>query len=163
MLKIECGAERNGKLHTHSVPGKTAALVPEFSMEDLPSAELQPRLLRLQWRICPWAKHSWCWWCKFQNVPCVLGDEMRWKPYIKVSEEQGFLPTTPGAPSRGLMKWNETKWMRWVWNEICGIGKPHYSCKFRYQSNAIWWLVEELKEKNFIRAGTWTQASSFTC
>ena len=32
---------------TYSIPGKTAALVPEFAVEDLPSAELQPRFLRL--------------------------------------------------------------------------------------------------------------------
>ena len=48
MLKREWGAESNGKLSTYSVPGKTAALVPEFVVEDLPSVELQPRFLRLQ-------------------------------------------------------------------------------------------------------------------
>ena len=32
----------------YSVPGKTAALVPEFAVEDLPSAELHPRFLCLQ-------------------------------------------------------------------------------------------------------------------
>ena len=37
MLKREWGAESNGKL-PH--PSKTAALVPEFAVEDLPSAEL---------------------------------------------------------------------------------------------------------------------------
>ena len=37
MLKREWGAESNGKLPQ---PGKTAALVPEFAVEDLPSAEL---------------------------------------------------------------------------------------------------------------------------
>ena len=35
MLKREWGAESNGKL-----PGKTAAMIPEFAEEDLPSAEL---------------------------------------------------------------------------------------------------------------------------
>ena len=30
------------------IPGKTAALVPEFAVEDLPLAELQPWFLRLQ-------------------------------------------------------------------------------------------------------------------
>ena len=47
MLKREWCAESNGKL-PHSNPGKTAALVPEFAVEDLPSAELQRRFLRLQ-------------------------------------------------------------------------------------------------------------------
>ena len=40
-------------LCTYSIPGKTAPLVPEFAVEDLPSAELQPRILHLQWRTCP--------------------------------------------------------------------------------------------------------------
>ena len=37
-----------GSYHTFSIPGKTAALVPEFAEEDLPSAEVQPRFLCLQ-------------------------------------------------------------------------------------------------------------------
>ena len=37
-----------GSYRTYSIPGTTAALIPEFAMEDLPSAELQPRFLRLQ-------------------------------------------------------------------------------------------------------------------
>ena len=37
-----------GNYHTYSIRGNTATLVPEFAMEDLPSAELQPRFLRLQ-------------------------------------------------------------------------------------------------------------------
>ena len=35
-----------GSYRTYSVPGKTAVLVPEFAVEDLPSAQLQPRFLR---------------------------------------------------------------------------------------------------------------------
>ena len=31
-----------GSYRTYSIPGKTAALVPELAVEDLPSAELQP-------------------------------------------------------------------------------------------------------------------------
>ena len=37
--------------------GKTADLVPEFTVKNLPSAELQPMFLRLQWRTCPWVEH----------------------------------------------------------------------------------------------------------
>ena len=40
MLKREWGAESNGKLPHIFVPAKTAALIPEFAVEDLPSAEL---------------------------------------------------------------------------------------------------------------------------
>ena len=47
-----------GSYLTYLLRSKTAALVPEFPVEDLPSAELQPRFLHLQWRICPWAEHS---------------------------------------------------------------------------------------------------------
>ena len=42
MLKREWGVKSNGKLPHLFIPGKTAALVPEFVVEDLPSAELQP-------------------------------------------------------------------------------------------------------------------------
>ena len=48
MLKREWGVENNGKLPHLFISGKTAALVPEFIVEDLPSAELQPWFLRLQ-------------------------------------------------------------------------------------------------------------------
>ena len=48
MLKIECGAESNWKLPHLFIPGKTASLVAEFAMEDLPSAELEPWFMRLQ-------------------------------------------------------------------------------------------------------------------
>ena len=37
-----------GSYYTYSIPGKTAAWIPEFAVEDLPSAELQSRFLRLQ-------------------------------------------------------------------------------------------------------------------
>ena len=46
-----------GSYRTYSIPGKTGALVPEFALDDLPSAELQPRFLRLQRRTCPWAEY----------------------------------------------------------------------------------------------------------
>ena len=48
MLKREWGAESDGKLPHLFIPGKTATLVPEFAVKDLPLAELQPRILRLQ-------------------------------------------------------------------------------------------------------------------
>ena len=58
MLKREGVQKAMGSYCTYSIPDKTAALVPEFVVEDLPSAELQPRILRLQWRTYPWAEHS---------------------------------------------------------------------------------------------------------
>ena len=36
-----------GSYRIYAIPGKTAVLVPEFAMEDLPSAELQPRFCAL--------------------------------------------------------------------------------------------------------------------
>ena len=39
--------------------GRTATLVNQFAVEDLPSAELPPWFLHLQWRTCPWAEHSY--------------------------------------------------------------------------------------------------------
>ena len=57
MLKREWDAESNGKLPHLFIPSKTAALAPEFVVKDLPSAELQPWFLSLQWRTCSWAEH----------------------------------------------------------------------------------------------------------
>ena len=37
-----------GSYHIYFIPSKTATLVPEFAVEDLPLAELQPWFLRLQ-------------------------------------------------------------------------------------------------------------------
>ena len=48
MLKREWVRKTTGIYRTYSMPGKTAALIPEFAMEDLFSAELQSRFLRLQ-------------------------------------------------------------------------------------------------------------------
>ena len=53
MLKREWGAKSNGKLRTYSIPGKTAALVLEFAVEDLPSAELQPTIRALAVKDLP--------------------------------------------------------------------------------------------------------------
>ena len=47
-----------GSYRTYPISGKTAALVPEFEVEDLPSAELQLRFVRLQVKTFPWAEHS---------------------------------------------------------------------------------------------------------
>ena len=58
MVKRDWGAESNGKLLHLFIHSKTAPLVPEFAVQNLPSAEMQPRLLRLQLRTCPWAEHS---------------------------------------------------------------------------------------------------------
>ena len=48
MLKREWGAESNGKRPHRIIPSKTAALVPEFAVEDLLYGELEPWFLRLQ-------------------------------------------------------------------------------------------------------------------
>ena len=41
-LKRDLGTESNGKLAHSFIPSKTAILIPEFAVEDLPRAELQP-------------------------------------------------------------------------------------------------------------------------
>ena len=53
-----CTRKVTGSYRTYSISGKTAALVSEFSVKDLPSAELQPRYLRLHWSTYPWSDHS---------------------------------------------------------------------------------------------------------
>ena len=37
--------QATGRYRTYSIPGKTVALVPEFAVEDVPSAELPARFL----------------------------------------------------------------------------------------------------------------------
>ena len=76
MLKREWSAERKGKLEYLFVPGKTATLVPEFAVEDLPLAELQSWFLRLQWRA------DWWWWWWFY---IVLRKRALHKQYFKVA------------------------------------------------------------------------------
>ena len=44
--------ESNGKLPHLFIPRKTATLVPEFAVEDVPLAELQPWCLSLQRKTC---------------------------------------------------------------------------------------------------------------
>ena len=44
-VKEKVGAKSNGKLPHLIIPVKTAALVPEFAVENAPSAQLQPRFL----------------------------------------------------------------------------------------------------------------------
>ena len=59
MLKRESGVRKATESYrTYSIPGKTAALVPEFALDDLPSAELQPRFLRMKRMTCPWVEHD---------------------------------------------------------------------------------------------------------
>ena len=48
MLKREWGVESNGKVPHLLIPDKTAAMIPEFAVEDQPLAELQSWFLRLQ-------------------------------------------------------------------------------------------------------------------
>ena len=70
MLKREWGAESNGKLQYLFIPGKTAALVTEFAVEELPSAELQPLFLSLQWKTCLWAELKF-WFLSLHLKTCL--------------------------------------------------------------------------------------------
>ena len=56
MLKREWGVESNGKLPYLLIPSKTATLVPEFAVEDLPFDRTAALVPYLQWKTCPWAK-----------------------------------------------------------------------------------------------------------
>ena len=52
MLKKSGVRKAMGSYRTYSIPGKTTAVIPKFAVEDLPSAELQPKFLRLQKMTC---------------------------------------------------------------------------------------------------------------
>ena len=61
MLKGERGAESNWKLPHLFIPGKTAALVPEIAVEDLPLDRSIAWYLRSRWKTCLWAEvQPWC-------------------------------------------------------------------------------------------------------
>ena len=62
MLQREWGAESNGKLPHLFIPSKTAALVPEFAVENLPSAELHHWFLALAVKNLPLGRTLWWWW-----------------------------------------------------------------------------------------------------
>ena len=81
MLKREWGAERNGKLPHLSIPSKTGALVPEFSVEDLPPAELQHWFLSLQWNTCLWAELQ-PWFPSLQWKTCLWTELQPWFEFV---------------------------------------------------------------------------------
>ena len=58
MLKrVGCGKQREATAPIQSLV-KLQSWFLSFAVEDLPSADLQPRFRRLQRRTCPWAEHS---------------------------------------------------------------------------------------------------------
>ena len=57
ILEREWGAESRKLLHLFT-SSKTATLVPEFAVEDLPLDRTATLVLCLQWKTCPWAEHS---------------------------------------------------------------------------------------------------------
>ena len=59
MLKREWVRIATGSYRIYSIPGKTAALVPEFAVEDLPLAELQPWFLPLAVKDLPLHRTFW--------------------------------------------------------------------------------------------------------
>ena len=79
MLKREWVRKATGSYRTCSLLDKTAALVPEFAVEDPPSVELQPWFLHLLWRTCLWTEHWW-WLLLHCNIILFLCDKwtMNW-------------------------------------------------------------------------------------
>ena len=105
-----------GSYHTYSISGKTAALDREFAVEDLSLAELQPRLLRLQWRTYPWAEHSdyiyisprWCSWDLFRSSK-VCSDTKKRKQREATASFQLLVKLQPWFLS--------LRWKTWLWAE----------------------------------------------
>ena len=58
IVKREWDAESNGELRHLFIPSKTATLVPEFAVEDLPLSRNSILVLHLQWKTCPWVEHT---------------------------------------------------------------------------------------------------------
>ena len=51
-------AESDGKLPHLFIPSKTATLVPEFAVEDLPLGITAALVPALAVKACPWTEHS---------------------------------------------------------------------------------------------------------
>ena len=58
MLKREWGAESNGKLPHLFISSKTATLVPEFAVEDLPLGRTTALMPEFAMKIFSWAEQS---------------------------------------------------------------------------------------------------------
>ena len=58
MLKREWGVESNGNLPRVFVPSKTATMVPEFAVENLPLARTAVLVPEIELNTYPWAEHS---------------------------------------------------------------------------------------------------------
>ena len=57
MLKRKWGAESNGKLPHLSIPSKTADLVPEFAVEDLPLSKTAALVPEFAVKTYPWTDY----------------------------------------------------------------------------------------------------------
>ena len=53
---------------------------------------------------------------------------------LKVCEYQGC-PTMPDAPSQGQMRWDEMKWMRWVWRNKKNLPRPSF---IHNETHMVW-------------------------
>ena len=72
MLKREWDAESNGKLPYLLIPRKTATLVPEFALEDLPMGRTAALMPEFAVEDLPLGRTLW-WWCgKINNICRVL-------------------------------------------------------------------------------------------
>ena len=70
-LKREWGAKSNGKLPHLFIPSKTATLVPEFAIEDLPLGRIAALVPEFSVKDLPLDRTLWWWWWwSNQNAFC---------------------------------------------------------------------------------------------
>ena len=62
MLKREKGAKRNGKLPHLFIPSKTASVVPEFAVEDLPFGRTAALVPEFTVKDLTLGRTRWWWW-----------------------------------------------------------------------------------------------------
>ena len=70
MLKREWGAENNGQLRHLFIPSKTATLVPEFAVKDLPLSRTAALVPELAIKYLPLGRKLWwlLWYINFQSL-----------------------------------------------------------------------------------------------
>ena len=96
-----------GSYQTYSIPGKTAAWVPKFAVEGLPSAELQPRK-DLPVKDLPLGRTLW-WWCKKQFFAqlCKSATEGSNKMKAWNDEVNWHCPKEQSLMANGIQGWRK--------------------------------------------------------
>ena len=111
MLKRDWGAESNGKLQHLFIPIKTATLVPEFVVEDLPLSRTVALVPEFAVKYVPLGRTIWWWWwwwlIQSRCTMCVVKSSMVGKNPQKTSPRKA-VPTGDRTRARCVISAHAT-------------------------------------------------------